>query len=689
MTENGMDRWDEEFDARPADACEAAAATAILASSGEASDAELRRLAEHRAACPACAAEAGALEADAARVGSALRAAGTSRDLSEAVLARIRRPAFADSPSPTRLRRLVLVAAAAVVIIAAGIRPVFSGKWWWSNPERTAPGPSVKPPSAPVADFTDETAAAGIDFRHHAPLDRLTWMAESVGSGVAAADFDGDGRPDLFFADAWSLDEGKPAGAGNRLYRNRGDGTFEDVTASAGVDVPERIGGVLAADLDNDGDADLVLAGYGRVRILRNRGGARFEDATDEAGLPAEPDSWFTCAAAADFDRDGVLDLFVTRYADQEGYRRGRMAVGAKSGREGFWRGLPVFSGPQPLHPQGDRLYRGLGGGRFREVTAEALEEPKARYGFQPVATDADGDGWIDVYVANDTDPNSLWRNLGGMRFRDVGMDSGCALDAQGKAQAGMGVAVGDLEGDGLPEIVVTNFSNDHTTLYGNSGAPGRPTFTDRSYTSGVGPHSFRFLGWGALFADLDLDGCEDLLTANGHLYPNVTEMPDLHTGFAQAIQAYRGVGDGSFGNETGRAGPGLAKARVHRGLASLDYDGDGRLDVVATTLGGPPVLLRNQVRNGPRNWIGFRLRGTKSPRDPAGARVAVTAGGRTQTRELHLGDSFASSSEPVLRFGLGTGTKIDRIVVRWPSGEVEERAPLAAGRVHELVEGR
>jgi len=273
------------------------------------------------------------------------------------------------------------------------------------------------------------------------------------------------------------------------------------------------------------------------------------------------------------------------------------------------------------------------------------------------------------------------------MRFRDVAMESGCALDAAGKAQAGMGVAVGDLEGDGLPEILVTNFSNDHVTLYGNSGGPGRPSFSDRSYPSGVGPPSFRFLGWGALFADLDLDGAEDLLVADGHLYPNVGEMPSLGVSFAQPIQVFQGRGDGTFTEKNGQAGEGLAASRVHRGLASLDYDGDGRLDLVATTVGGPAVLLRNRAVRDGRNWIGFRLRGTKSPRDPAGARVAVTAEGRTQTRELHLGESFASSSEPVLRFGLGAATRADRIVVRWPSGAVQELAPLPAGRIHEVVE--
>ncbi len=680
----------EGFDPSPSGPCEEAQALALLASAGEADAADRGRVDDHLAACQACAVEAASLGATADRVAGALLAVEPSRDLSPAVLERIRggrsRAAPIRSlPGARRRTWAAAAAAAAVLLVAAGMRPVLSGKWWWSA------GPGGKEPTraaaGPFASFADATASAGIGFRHHAPLDRLAWMAESVGSGVAAADFDGDGLPDLLFGDAWTLDGERPEGAGCRLYRNRGDGTFEDRTAASGIDVPERVHGVVAADLDNDGDRDLVLACYGRIRVLRNRGGAVFDDATEDAGFPSEPGSWFTCAAAADFDRNGVLDLFVTRYADQEGYREGRRMLGQESGREGIWRGLPVFAGPRPLAPQTDRIYRGLGGGRFEDATAAALEGQEARYGFQCVATDADGDGLVDVYVANDMQPNSLWRNLGGMRFRDLGLEAGCALDAEGKSQAGMGVAVGDAEGDGLPDILVTNFSNDHLTLYRNAGRPGRPAFADRSYAAGVGPPSYRYLGWGAVFADLDLDGEEDIVVADGHLYPNVAEMPSLEVSFPERMQVFQGLGGGAFADRTDGGARGLEEPRVHRGLATLDFDGDGRLDLVATAVGGPPALLRNTTDPAGRGWIGFRLRGTRSPRDPAGARVTVTAGGRTRTRELHLGDSFESSSEPVLRFGLGPAAGIDRALIRWPSGRLQELPPLPAGRIHEVVE--
>ncbi len=704
MTDGFDDRDFEEpeeaFDPRPADPCEEAAALALLDASGETSTDQRARLQAHRAGCARCTGEGVALAAAAERVAGALRAVEPSRDLPAAVLARIRADraagAVPDAPAPA-LRVLgrrswlrtplfgVAAAAAAVLLLAVGVKPALTGRWWWSVAEKARTGQEAA--ARPFVSFADATQAAGIDFRHHAPLDRLHWMAESVGSGVAAADFDGDGRPDLFFADSWSLDTERPAGAGCRLYLNRGDGTFEDATARAGIDVPDRVCGVVAADLDNDGNRDLVLACYGRVRVLHNRGGARFEDVSEAAGLPAEPESWCTCAAVADFDRDGVLDLFVTRYADQEGYRRAQEALGSPAGREWLWRGLPVFAGPQPLRPLTDRLYRGLGGLRFADESG-ALAGQEPRYGFQAVATDADGDGRIDVYVANDTNPNFLWRNLGGMKFRDEALEAGCAVDADGKAQAGMGVAVGDLEGDGLPEILVTNFSNDHLTLYGNSGRPGRPSFTDRSYTSGVGPASYHFLGWGAVFADFDGDGEEDLLTANGHLFPNVADRPDLQVSFAERMQLYQGLGHGTFADRGGSV-RGLSVPRAHRGLAVLDFDGDGRLDVVATTVGGPPVLLRNTGERDDRHWIGFRLTGTRSPRDPAGARVTVVAGGVTRTRELHLGDSFASSSEPVLRFGLGAAARADRVVVRWPSGAVEELPPMDVDRVHEVEEKR
>jgi hypothetical protein len=564
------------------------------------------------------------------------------------------------------------------------VKPVLSGKWWWEREGRpTAPAGA---PAVEFAAFVDATAAAGLGFRHHAPLADLRWMAESTGSGVAAADLDGDGDCDLYLADSWALGSDRPEGAGGRLYLNRGDGTFEDATERNCPDVPERVCGVLAADLDDDGNRDLVLAGYGRVRVLRNRGGADFEDATEAAGLPAEPTSWFTCAAAADFDRDGILDLFVTRYADQESYREGMRRLSTEAGREGIWRGLPVFAGPRPLEPQGDRLFRGLGGMRFEDATA-GLEGQEPRYSFQAVATDADGDGLVDIYVATDTQPNLLWRNLGGMRFRDEALEAGCALDAEGKAQAGMGVAAGDPDGDGLPDLLVTNFSNDHLTLYANRGRPGKPSFEDRSYPSGVGPASFRFLGWGTAFADLDLDGREDVVVATGHLYPNVAEMPELGVSFAERMQFFRGLGGGDFAHATDGGVRGNDAARVHRGLAVLDADGDGRLDLLGTTLGGGPVLLLNRTARAGRQWIGFRLRGTRSPRDPAGARLTLVAGGGTRTRELRIGDSFASSSEPVLRFGLGEATLAERIVLRWPSGAVQELPPLPAGRIHEIVE--
>ena len=689
------DGFDDPFDGAPADACEEAAALAVLDLSGEAGDDGRARLAAHRAACAACVAEAAALASDGARLADALRAAAPAADLDGPVLARIRAGEAQEVPAPAPALRAIpggrfpwkfaSVAAAAVLLVAAfGVGPALSGKGWWGrSPEPTKP----EPPPAGFVPFADATAAAGLSFRHHGPRDRIRWMAESVGSGAAAADLDGDALPDLVLADAWPLGAARPEGAGTRLYRNRGDGTFEDATEDSGVSVPERVCGVVAADFDGDGRRDLLFAGYGRLRLLRNMGDMRFEDASDAAGFGEEPESWFSCAAAADFDRDGVLDLFVTRYADQETYRRLRESVGEPSGAEGIWRGLPVFAGPTGLAPQTARLYRGLPGLRFEDRSA-ALEGLQPRWGFQAVATDADGDGWIDVYVANDTQPNDLWRNLGGMRFRNVGVEAGCAYDRDGKAQAGMGVAAGDPDGDGLPEILVTNFSNDHLTLYANRGRPGTPAFEDRSYPSGIGAPSQAYLGWGAVFEDLDRDGEEDAVVAAGHLYPNVEEMPGLGVAFDEPLLVFRGLGGGAFEDRTGRDRA-LSTPRAHRGLATLDFDGDGRTDLLATTVGGAPALLRNLAERGGGQGIAFRLVGTRSPRDPAGARVTVRAGGRTRTRELHLGSSYACTSEPVLRFGLGTADAAEQVVIRWPSGQVQELGPLPAGKVHEVVEPR
>jgi len=702
VTPRPEDLPEEPFDPRPADPCEEALALSLLAAEGDVDPGDQARLGAHLGSCPSCAAGVEALRADGERIAAALREAARSvpRDLAPAVLEGIRRAA-ASAPRTTAaasaarvfpLRRgalsriPLLAAAAAILLVVVTAGPVLSGRWWWTGGAKP-PGGDGPVPGAQFARLVDATESAGIRFVHHGPLSGVRWMADAVGSGVAAADFDGDGRPDLFFADAWSLGDPRPAGAGNRLYRNRGDGTFEDVTARAGVDVPEPVCGVLAADLDGDGRRDLLLCGYGRLRLLANRGGMAFEDVSDAAGFGPEPQSWFTCAAAADFDGDGVLDLFVTRYADQEAYRDLRRRAGLpEDGKECSWRGLLVFCGPEPLEPETDRLYRGLGGLRFEDASA-GLAGQQPRYGFQCVATDADGDGRLDVYVANDTQANSLWRNLGGMRFEDAALEAGCAFDAEGKAQAGMGVAAADHDGDGIPDLVVTNFSNDHLTLYRGAGRPGRPAFDDRSTATGVGPLTYHDLGWGVVAADVDLDGHEDLLVANGHIYPNVTDAPGLGVTHAQRMRLFAGRPDGTFSDRTDGGGPGLARTRVHRGLAAADFDGDGRIDFVVTTVGGPPALLRNATPRTGNAWVAFRLAGGRGLRDAGGARVSVTAGGRSRTREVHLGDSFASTSDPVLHFGLGPAEKVDRVLVRWPSGKVTETGPLPVNRLHELVE--
>ncbi|MHC4923791.1 MAG: CRTAC1 family protein [Planctomycetota bacterium] len=669
------------FDRTPADACEAALADHFSVAGLKA--APSRETLDHFKACASCEAELGELHATEERLRSALAAVPDVPGLPDEF-----RRAAAQPPVPTPVLRLprpaLFAAAAAVLLLAVGVAPVLSSRTWWGGPE---PAPTA-PPAAPRswARFTEAGPSAGLALRHGGPADQADWMAESVGSGAVAADLDGDNLPDLVFPDFWSLDEDRPEGGGTRVLRNRGDGTFEDITAASGLDVPERITGALAADLDNDGDRDLVFCGYGALRVFANDGRAVFTDVSTAAGLGPDGNSWFTCAAAADLDRDGVLDLYVTRYADQESYREARLRLGLGGGDEGIWRGVPVFAGPEPIEPQSDRLYRGLGDLRFEDVSAAALKEAEPRYGFQVVATDVDGDGWLDLYVANDTDPNSLWINSGEMTFEDRGLEAGCALDADGKAQAGMGVAAGDVDGDGLPDFAVTNFSNDHATLYRNTGGSGIASFDDRSWPSGIGPATNKHLGWGALFLDADLDGHQDLVLASGHLYAGVDSRPDLGVSYADRLLLFAGRGDGRFESRNVPAEPGFGSDRVHRGLVSLDADGDGRLDLVATVLGGSPVLLRNQTeRRG--QWIRFRLTGTESPRDPAGAVVTVVAEGRRQSRTLHFGSSFASMNEPVLHFGLGEARQVDRVIVRWPSGRVQELDGRPAGRIHEIIE--
>ncbi len=522
--------------------------------------------------------------------------------------------------------------------------------------------------------FADVTQEAGIGFRHAGGGTAKDYILETIGSGVAWLDFDRDGWMDLYLVNGGRWEEllaGRRS-VSSALYRNRGDGTFADVTKTAGAGGSQWGMGVAAADVDNDGWTDLFVANYGRDTLLRNRGDGSFEDVSEKSGLDSP--AWSSSAAFADYDNAGLLDLYVTRYVRFD--HRQAPAPNCK------YRQIEVHCGPKGMTAETDTLYRNNGDGTFTDVTSAAgLTVPPA-YGLGVSWLDFDEDGDPDLFVANDSTPNFLFRNDGG-RFQEIGLISGFAYSEDGNAQAGMGIAVGDHEGDGRLDLYLTHFSDDYNTLYANAG---EEQFRDLSYQAKVAFPSWQFLGWGAFFFDYDHDGLVDLFVANGHIYPQVDRY-QIGTSFAQRNQLLRNLGQGKF-EEIRGAGPALEQALSSRGAAYADFDNDGDLDVVVNNMDAAPSLLRNEGGNRSGHWISLALEGTDSNRQAVGARVEVVAGGLRQVRELQAGSSYQSSHDPRLHFGLGSSARVEEVRVRWPSGKKQILRGLPADRFFRLREG-
>ena len=528
--------------------------------------------------------------------------------------------------------------------------------------------------------FRDEALASGIEFTAVVGGQDKQNLPESTGAGVAIGDVDGDGDEDVFLATAQTREDwlaGRTPHA-CALYRNEGNGRFTDVAAASGVDVRGWICGAYFADVDNDGDADLFLTALGKNRLLKNDGSGKFTDVTARSGLDAPP-SWNTSAAFVDVDRDGDLDLYVARYV------RFDMADPPHGGARSLWKGLPVFPGPLGLPGAADSLYRNNGDGTFEDVSeAAGIRDTDKRYGLGVVATDFDGDGAPDIYVANDSMSNFLWHNDGRGRFEDVAAAAGVATNEDAREQAGMGTDAADFDDDGDPDIVVTNFSHDWNTLYRNDGGM---RFSDATFTAGFAD-SFLFLGWAAKFFDFDHDGWLDLFIANGHIYPNVDGAPSLNTSYRQVNLLYRNRGNGSFENVTKRAGPGFAQPGTARGAAIGDLDRDGDLDLVVSNSDGPTMLLVNDGGAAAGHWLEVRLRGGRSNRDGIGARLTAAIGGHSRMREVNPFGSYQSGSTLWVHFGLGTAKVVDTLTVRWPSGTVDEIRAVAANQRVIVAEG-
>lgn len=534
------------------------------------------------------------------------------------------------------------------------------------------PPSSGLPPAPPTIRFRDVTDTCGVAFVQRSGDDENKYFPTANGSGVAMLDYDGDGYLDLYLATTRNLPLDAPTESqGNRLYRNRGDATFEDVTDSAGVSYHGFTHGVAVGDIDNDGHPDLFLATLGGNVLFRNNGDGTFSDVSDAFG-PDGP-AWSSGGAFLDFDNDGFLDLYVSCYglwdlADNE-FCGDRV------------RGIRVYCTPQKIRTSRHYLYRNRGDGTFEDITARAGILREDGRGMGIVAADLDEDGRIDLYVANDLSPNFLFLNQGDGTFDDLSEFSGAAASESGVYQAGMGVDAEDVDGDGRIDLFVTNFRNDYNTLYRNLG---RGNFQDVSAGAGIARDSFPEVGWGCALADFDLDGWPDMLVVNGHVDNNLP-LIGINESQAEPSKVWRNMGAGKFALVVD-PGPWFATPHVARGAAFGDLDNDGDTDVVVSLFDRKPAVLLNESDTG--SWIGFDLLGTRSNRSAIGAKVDLELeGGRIIHRQVKGGGSYISANDTRLVVGLGEDPGVARVVIRWPSGTLQTLDAPEVGRYHQIVE--
>ena len=552
--------------------------------------------------------------------------------------------------------------------------------------------------SPPHLVFTDITSEAGLAHARNisgSPGNKQ-FLLEEMGGGVALFDYDNDGWLDIFLVNGTRLDP-TPRGRNptSYLYHNNRDGTFTDVTERARLTRSGWGQGCCVGDYDNDGFDDLFVTYWGRNVLYHNNGDGTFTDVSEQAGVAGSENRWNAGCCFLDYDRDGLLDLFVANYVNFD------PAHAPKPGQAAYcmYNDIPVPCGPLGFAGGTNILYRNRGNGTFTDVSEESgIARPRGptsmvfvarnwqstgSYGMGAAAADFDNDGWPDIYVACDSAPSLLYRNNHDRTFREIAVPAGCALDENGVALSGMGVAVGDFDGDGWLDIARTNFSEQVTTLYRNLG---NGAFEDASIKAGLGVNR-KYLGFGVGFLDFDNDGWKDLFLANGHVYSQIASRK-LHLSYKEPKVLYRNLGNGRFEDVSASAGSAMRAENLGRGCAFGDLDNDGDVDVVVNNLDGPPSLLRNDGGNR-NNWILVRCLGSRSNRSAIGTRVKVTSGGHSQIDEVMSGSSYYSQNDFRLHFGLGRATQADHVELSWPSGLKESFQNLPANRLFVLQEAK
>jgi enediyne biosynthesis protein E4 len=525
--------------------------------------------------------------------------------------------------------------------------------------------------------FVDWTDHTGIILPNtFGGKDHKDYILESTGTGVVIFDYDGDGAEDVFIANGATMDPNAQPSP-SQLYHNDGKGHFTAVAAQAGITRTGWAQAACAGDFDNDGHPDLVVTYYGHNALYRNLGSGKFEDVTARAHLPVTGVRWGSGCAFVDYDRDGYLDIFVANYVDFDLSKTPR--PGSASTCQ--WLGIPVWCGPHGLPPAHNALYHNNRDGTFTDVSQSAgILAPGGRYALGVAVADFDNDGWPDIYVACDQMPSLLYHNRRDGTFEERADAAGVAYNADGRVQAGMGVAVADFDGNGFLDIAKTNFSGDRPSLYRNENGT---FFEDVSEQAGLGVN--QLLGWGIAFLDVDDDGWPDLVMANGHVYPEI-DRSAVGERYMQKTLIYRNSGNGIFADITASAGPGFAPVRPARGLATGDLDGDGRPEIVIVNMNQPPAVLKNLGAH--QNAVAVKLAGTRSNRSAIGARCIIEAGGRRQMQEVMSGGSYYSQNSMTLYFGLARSETLDRLEIHWPSGLTQKWSHITGNRTLLITEG-